>query len=175
MWVLCLYFGLTPAVKNKNKINKCALITNLILLSSLRLHWNMTLSVLFYTPLWCLLWEKSATSRPEARRKERLLRCSSLWSLMGVYWKKLNSSYSHSSQSNVTKRWPLAVSYCWNRFFFKERFQINFVSIPIKNTFWPKVSEKKRSYLQETTTLNMIPISIEEFSRIIMNFCTFFA
>lgn len=48
VWVLHLYFSLTPAVKNENNINKCALITNLILLSYLRLQWNMTLS--FVTP-----------------------------------------------------------------------------------------------------------------------------
>lgn len=58
---------------------------------------------------------------------------------------------------------------------FQEGFQINFVSITIKNALWLKVNAKKRLHLGECISLTMFPISTEKFSIITVNFCTLFS
>lgn len=60
-------------------------------------------------------------------------------------------------------------------YFFQESFQINFVSITVKNALWLKVNAKKRLHLGECISLTTFPFSIEEFSIITVNFCTLFS
>lgn len=137
----------------------------------------MTSSVVCYTPLCCMLWEERATSRPEASRKEISLVFKPMHCLMGLCLKKLNSfRFTHLFQSDVTKEglWQYhAVGIQF--FFFQESFQINFVSITVKNALWLKVNAKKRLHLGECISFTTFLFSIEEFSIITMNFCTLFS